>query len=86
MAQHTMPENSDACHAMASSVETPQHGISRPHAKPLAAATPMRTPVKLPGPAVQATASMSFAVSSVISSRRCADSSSVRLCVRPQFR
>ena len=43
--------------AIASNVETPQQGSSFAQAKPLAAATPMRTPVKLPGPAATATAS-----------------------------
>ena len=41
---------------MASRVDTPQQGILLPQAKPLAAATPMRTPVKEPGPSATAMA------------------------------
>jgi len=48
-----------ACHAMASSVETPQQGFSRLHARPFAVDRPIRRPVKLPGPAAQAIRSTS---------------------------
>ena len=43
--------------ATASSVEVPCSATSRPHATPLAVATPMRTPVKEPGPVPVSTAS-----------------------------
>ena len=38
--------------ASASSVETGAHSVSRGKARPLTAARPMRSPVKLPGPAL----------------------------------
>ena len=70
---------------MASRVLTPTQGISRPQAKPLAAATPMRTPVKEPGPAATATAPMSFAVRLSCFNRSWAMTIRVWLWVRPVF-
>ena len=48
-----------AVQAMASRVDTPAQGLPSDHASPLAAATPMRSPVKEPGPAATATTSTS---------------------------
>ena len=71
--------------AMASSVETPAQGSSPPQQKPLAAAAPMRTPVKLPGPLAQVTASTSFAVRSQFSKRSAASFIRVLEWVWPLF-
>ena len=70
-------------HAMASSVETPAQGLFPGQASPLAAATPIRSPVKDPGPAATATTSISSSVSPQFSRRSRHMGISVRLCVRP---
>ncbi len=49
MAQTTKPSAKATFRAMAAKVETPTAGLSTEKARPLAAATPMRMPVKDPG-------------------------------------
>ncbi len=69
---------------MASSVETPTAGFSSAQHRPLTAATPMRTPVKEPGPRATATASSADLSVPVDASRFSTIGSSVALCVRPE--
>ena len=83
MAQITSPGTWATFRAMASRVETPTAGLSAAKASPLAAATPMRIPVKDPGPAATATASMSAMVSSVFFKMPSTMGIRVRLWVRP---
>ncbi len=68
---------------MASSVDTAAQGFSKAQARPLAAATPMRRPVKEPGPAATAMTSISWGVSSAFCSMDSTMGISVRLWVRP---
>ena len=69
MAAQISPPTWAHCHAMDSRVEQGAQGLSSGHASPLAAATPMRTPVKEPGPAATAITSMSCRASPVFFSR-----------------
>ena len=69
--------------AIASSVETPKHGLSAAQARPLTAAMPMRRPVNEPGPAATATASISASVRSAFLSMASTIGISVREWVRP---
>ena len=71
--------------AMDSSVEQGAQSLSSTHARPLAAATPMRSPVKDPGPAATATTSTSGSVCPLLTSILSTMGSSVRLWVRPLF-
>ena len=71
--------------AMLSRVDTPYTGSDPPQAKPLAAETPMRTPVKEPGPAATASAVTSAAVLPQAFSRSSAMTINVWLWVRPVF-
>ena len=66
---------------MASSVETPMQGFSAPQHRPLTVDTPMRTPVKEPGPCATAITSTSDRATAVFFNRSSAIGSSVRLCV-----
>ena len=68
---------------MLSKVETATQGRSCANAKPFAAATPMRTPVKEPGPALTATASMLSSGTPAFLQSCSAMGMSVWLCVRP---
>ena len=85
MQQQITPAWSTAFQAIASSVETGIAGSSAPQHRPLAAAAPMRTPVKLPGPLAQATKSKSAGESWQSSSRSLASFIMVRLWVWPSF-
>ena len=85
MAQITVPSKARAFSAMASNVDTPQQGSSSAQASPLAADTPMRRPVKLPGPAATAIRLISFAVSPAFFSMLSSSGISVTLWVRPMF-
>ena len=69
---------------MASSVETPAQGLSPGQARPLAADTPMRRPVKDPGPAATAITSTSDSGTPAMSSIPSSMGIRVRLWVRPQ--
>ena len=60
-----MPLNSPTPAAMASRASTATQGLPAPWASPLAVLTPMRTPVKEPGPVTTAMRSMSCTVSPV---------------------
>ena len=68
---------------MASRVETGMQGLSAAQARPLAAETPIRTPVKDPGPAETAMASRSAGVMSVFFKRSSTRGIRVRLWVSP---
>ena len=68
---------------MASSVETPITGMPAPKARPLAAATPMRMPVKDPGPTATAMASQAARLRSAFFSIPSTMGMRVRLWVRP---
>ena len=70
---------------MAPRVLTAQQGSSFPQAKPFAAATPMRTPVKEPGPAATATTSTSPGVRARVFSISWAMTIRVWLWVSPVF-
>ena len=85
MAQMTVPSKLRAFSAMASSVDTPQQGSSSAQANPLAADTPIRSPVKLPGPAATAINPMSLAVSPAFFSMLSISGIRVTLWVRPIF-
>ena len=83
MAQTTSPSAKAAFRAMAARVDTPTAGMEAAKASPLAAETPIRIPVKDPGPTATATALISamvisafFMICSTIGIR-------VRLWVRP---
>ena len=83
MAQTTKPSAKATFRAMAARVETPTAGLSTEKARPLAAETPMRMPVKEPGPTATAMASMSDSFKSVFF-RMCSTMGiNVRLWVRP---
>jgi hypothetical protein len=69
--------------AMASRVETATAGFSAAKANPLAAATPMRMPVKDPGPTDTAMASQSRTVRPVFFKIPSTMGIRVRLWVRP---
>ena len=69
---------------MASSVDTPQQGSALAHASPLAADTPMRIPVKLPGPWATAMISISSIVSPAVFSIPSSSGISVTLWVSPR--
>ena len=73
----------DTFRAMASRVETAAQGLSAAKASPLAAETPMRMPVKDPGPAATATASQSRTVRPVFFSMASTMGIRVRLWVSP---
>ena len=68
---------------MASSVDTPVQGFSSAQARPLTIDTPMRMPVKEPGPCATASRSTSLYVSSAFLSMSSPIGSSVLLWVRP---
>ena len=68
---------------MASRVDTPMQGLSAAQAKPFTAAIPMRSPVKEPGPAATAMASISERVNSLFFSMSSTMGIKVRLWVRP---
>ena len=70
---------------MASNVDTPQQGRSSAQASPLAADMPMRSPVKLPGPAATAINPMSCAVKAACCSMESTNGIRVTLWVRPMF-
>ena len=74
-----------AVQAMASRVETPAQGFSPGQARPLAAATPMRSPVKEPGPAATAIRSISSNAAPQLSSICSSMGIRVRLWFRPLF-
>ena len=83
MAQTISPSAKAAFRAMAASVDTPTAGLSTEKARPLAAETPMRMPVKEPGPTATAMASISDSFKSVFF-RMCSTMGiKVRLWVRP---
>ena len=70
---------------MDSKVEQGAQSLSSAQARPLAVATPMRSPVKEPGPAATAiTSTCSKSVSQLLNRSR-AIGSKVRLWVRPLF-
>ena len=71
--------------AMASSVDTPQQGLSAAQASPFRADTPIRRPVKLPGPAATASRSMSDSDCSLSRSMASTSGIRVRLWVSPVF-
>ena len=54
-----MPFNIESGYAIASNVDTPMQGLFCANAIPFTHATPMRTPVKEPGPAETANKSIS---------------------------
>ena len=83
MAQTTSPSQKDTFRARAARVDTAAQGLSAAQASPLAAETPMRTPVKDPGPAETATASRSAALMPVFFSRSSTRGIRVRLWVSP---
>ena len=85
MAAQTSPWNPARLQAMASRVEQPAQGSSAAQARPLAAATPMRRPVKDPGPAATAITSTWSRVSWLLASMSRTMGSRVRLWVRPLF-
>ena len=68
---------------MASRVDTPTQGLSEAQARPLTIDTPMRTPVKEPGPWATASRFTSLRLSSAFLSMSSPMGSSVRLWVRP---
>ncbi len=68
---------------MDSRVEQAAQSLSSPQASPLAVATPMRSPVKEPGPAATAITSTSDRLTSQFFNRSWAMGSRVRLWVRP---
>ena len=71
--------------AMEARVEQGAQGLSPFHARPLAAATPMRMPVKDPGPAATAMTSISSRVRPVFFKRSAAMGIRVAEWVRPLF-
>ena len=71
---------------MEARVEQPAQGFSAAQAKPLAVATPMRSPVKEPGPAATAMRSTWAGVRPQAFSRSRAMGSRVWLWVRPVWR
>ena len=83
MAQTTVPVRWARGQAMASRVDTPIQGLSAAQARPFTVAMPMRRPVKEPGPAATATASISSRVSSLFFSMSATMGIRVRLWVRP---
>lgn len=83
MAQMIRPSMWATFRAMASRVDTATTGFSAAKASPLAAATPMRIPVKEPGPTATATASQSRTVRPVFFSMPSTMGIKVRLWVRP---
>ena len=83
MAQTMSPSAKATFRAMAARVDTPTVGLSAAKASPLAAATPMRMPVKEPGPTATAMASIWDTVSSVFFKIPSTMGISVRLWVRP---
>ncbi len=85
MAAQISPPTWAHCQAMASRVEQGAQGLSPGHASPLAAATPMRTPVKDPGPAATATTSIPSRVRPVFFSRSAAMGIRVAEWVSPLF-
>ena len=70
---------------MDSSVEQAAQGFSSGQARPFAADTPIRSPVKEPGPAATATTSTSARVWPQCSSMDCTMGIRVREWVRPLF-
>ena len=66
---------------MAAREETAAQGVPRATAMPLTAETPMRTPVKEPGPQSTATSPISRSFTPQVSSRPCAIGISVWLCI-----
>ena len=83
MAQMTRPSSQATFRAMAARVETPTAGFSAAKASPLAAETPMRMPVKEPGPTATAMTSQSCTVRSVFFKMCSTMGMRVRLWVRP---
>ena len=83
MAQTTRPSQKATFRAMAARVDTPTAGLSAAKASPLAADTPMRMPVKEPGPAATAMASQSWTVRPVFLKMPSTMGMRVRLWVRP---
>ena len=81
MAQTTSPSQKATFRAKAARVDTAAQGLSQ--ANPLAAETPMRTPVKDPGPAETAITSKSAAVISVLRKSSSTRGIRVRLWVSP---
>ena len=77
-----IPAADKPCQASASSVDTPTQGFCVAQARPLTVDTPMRMPVKDPGPCATAKASTLQSRNSQFRSRSSAIGSSVRLCVR----
>ena len=71
--------------AMEARVEQGAHSLSPGQASPFAVATPMRSPVKEPGPAATAITSASSRVCPQFFSMSCTMGSRVRLWVRPLF-
>ena len=83
MAHTTSPSAKAAFRAIAARVDTPTAGMEAAKASPLAAETPMRMPVKDPGPTATATAPMSAMARSAFF-RMCSTMGiRVRLWVRP---
>ena len=86
IAAHTVQSPPVCPKAITSSVERGIQGLSCGKAKPFIAATPIRTPVKEPGPLVTAKASISSSARFAFFKRPCTSGSSVWLCVRPVFK
>ena len=85
MAAQTWPENPARFQAMDSRVEQPAQGRWAAQASPLAVATPMRSPVKEPGPTATAITSTCSSPVPQLFSRSRTMGSRVRLWVRPLF-
>ena len=86
MAQTMTASRKDARgQAMDSRVEQGAQSLSSAQARPLAVATPMRSPVKEPGPAATAITSTCSSPVPQLFSRSRAMGSRVRLWVRPLF-
>lgn len=85
MAQTISPSMWARPSAIASSVETAAAGSPAANASPFAAATPMRIPVKDPGPTATATAPSSSMRKSAFFSMDSTMGISVRLWVSPVF-
>ena len=83
MAQTMSPPKNATFLARAARVDTAAQGLSAAQASPLAAETPMRTPVKDPGPAETAITSRSAAVISVLRKSSSTRGIRVRLWVSP---
>ena len=83
MAQTTSPSQNATFRARAARVDTAAQGLSTAQASPLAAETPIRTPVKDPGPAETATASRSARAMPVFFSKSSTRGIRVRLWVSP---